>query len=114
VFLVGLPSNPVTQIKLSDLRGVELSFIPDNPFGFNWETEGLPAAVAVDFTHNLAYAMDNFSGFLVQIDLAKLKADPLHLVTPLPAGTCKDLNSSAACNNGFGIVYFPLPPAFGQ
>ncbi len=114
IFLVPLPSSPVPQLMQSDVGTLVLSFIPDNPFGFTWQTEGLPNGVAVDFTRNVAYALDNFSNFLVQIDLAKFQAAPSNLVTPLPAGTCKDLGSSAGCNNGFGVVYFPLPPAFGQ
>jgi hypothetical protein len=118
ISLITLPQEPATQFDQHTIPlPVPTSYVSFEPFGIDWETESLPYAVAIDPQRNFAYLLEDKSQyFLAQIDLTQFQNNPLEISNPLPSGTCFGLEqfASYSCNNGSGVVFFPLPPAFGN
>jgi len=114
VGLIQLPQTAVAQIATPPVP--TQAFVPLDPSTFNWETASAPMQVAVDTNHNKAYAVNIFGTYMVQIDLTKMQSNPSGISTQLPLGSCfGDPNFNFfTCNNLNGVVFFPLPPAFGQ
>jgi hypothetical protein len=109
ITLLSLPTAKVSQIDSSMVTSV-VSSIPNDPEGNPWYTQADPYAVAGDICHNLGYAMDDTSRWLVQVDLTKFQANPSTISTALPSGNCKGTSTTFACDNGNGVKFFPLPP----
>ena len=116
IVLMGLPSAPVTQLSGTDISVPAVSSLPYDPFGFYWQTQSEPFQIAVDQVHNRAYAMGVAGTFLAQINLATFQSNPEGIATPLTTATsCVDLSgASFGCNNQHGLIFYPLPPAFGD
>ena len=114
VNLIQLPSAAVAQI--TSPAAPTQAFIPLDPSTFNWETEGAPMQVAVDSVHNKAYAVNIFGTYMVQIDLTAMQNNPSGINTQLPLGSCfgNPFSNFFTCNNLNGVIFYPLPPAFGQ
>jgi hypothetical protein len=112
ITLLGLPASPVVQLMSSDVAAPVIANLPDDPNGNGWKTQGDPYAVAVSACSKLpdrGYAIDSGFKFLVEVDLAAMKANPAGISTPLPAGSCAGVTTSFKCNNGAGVRFFPLP-----
>jgi hypothetical protein len=116
IVLMNLPPFQVTQLSAADLPEPQVSSLPFDPFGFYWQTESEPFQVTVDDVHNMAYATGIAGNFLAQIDLTAFQTDPAGIATPLTSATsCAGLLAgSFGCNNHHGLVFYPLPPAFGN
>ena len=114
VNLIQLPQTPVTQIAAPPTP--TQAFLPLDPSTFSWETEGEPMQVAVDSNHNKAYAVNIFGTYMVQIDLTQMQSNPSGIGTQLPLGSCfgNPISNFFTCNNLNGVIFYPLPPAFGQ
>jgi hypothetical protein len=111
ITLVTLPSAAVTQITPAQVSFVASS-IPADPNGSSWGTKGDPYAVAVGNCPaggDFGYAVNNAFSFLVQVDLKKFRANPAAITTALPAGNCAGTTTTQSCNNGNGVVFYPLP-----
>jgi hypothetical protein len=110
VTLLQLPSSPVAQ--LTSVATPQISSIPNDPTGATWATQGDPYAVAIASCKNLplkGFAIDGSFKFLVEVDLATLKSNPASISTALPAGSCTGTSTTHKCDNGSGVVFFPLP-----
>ena len=116
IVLMGLPSAQVSQISAGDISVPAVSSLPFDPFGFYWQTQSEPFQIAVDHVHNMAYATGVAGTFLAQINLATFQSNPDGIATPLTTTTsCVDLSgASFGCNNQHGLIFYPLPPAFGD
>jgi hypothetical protein len=115
IALLSLPPAPVVQISSDQIPPPVTSALPFDPFGFFWQSQSAPFQIAVDLVHNRAYAVSLFGYFMAQIDLAALQSNPSGIsVTPPPTSSCVGLPGSLGCNNQHGLVFYPLPPAFGQ
>jgi len=110
--LLTLPAAPVTQLTPGDITSVSSAF-PDDPLGSSWGTQGDPYAVAVATCTSLphkGYAVNSDFTFLAEVDLPTLMSTPGAISTAPPAGNCAGTTSTVTkCNNGNGVVFFPLP-----
>ncbi len=116
ITLMSLPAAAVVQLTAGDIPTPVISSLPYDPFGFYWQTQSEPFQVAVDYIHNKAYAMGISGTFLAQINLATFQSNPAGIATPVTTETtCVDLLfASFGCNNQHGLIFYPLPPAFGN
>ena len=111
VALVSLPKKAVTQIDSSMVSAVT-STLPNTPDGNNFDAEAYPYYTTVDVLHNRGYIVDDYSNYqwLAQVDLKAFEKNPSGISTALPSGTCgTTVPTSYGCDNGNGVVYFPLP-----
>lgn len=108
IALLNLPVKPVKQLTDKKVTSVS-STIPNNPAGLLFEAAEFPYGTSVDTCHNLGYVIDDPRTFMVQIDLAKFRKNPAAISTALPAGTCAAAATSFQCDNGNGIMFYPLP-----
>jgi hypothetical protein len=110
--LLTLPTAPVAQLVSADITAVSSSF-PNDPSDTGWGTEGDPYAVTVASCPALphkGYAVNDSFTFLAEVDLPTLLNTPLVIPTAPPAGQCTGTTSTVTkCNNGNGVVFFPLP-----
>ncbi len=109
IVLLTLPAAPVAQLTEAMITST-VSSIPSDPEGGHFSTQGDPYAVAMDVCNNRGFAIDSSSRWLVEIDLASMKADPGAISTVLPVGNCAGTTTQLACDNGNGARFFPLPP----
>ncbi len=116
ITLMSLPSAPVGQLTPGDIPAPLISSLPFDPFGFYWQTQSEPFQVAVDSVHNMAYATGIAGTFMVQINLATFQSNPADIAMPVTLATsCVDLFAATfGCNNQHGLIFYPLPPAFGD
>jgi hypothetical protein len=110
VSLIQLPTTSVAQLTSGDLGTPSISTLPSDPLGNFWTTQGDPYAVAIGECNNKGYAVESDFDFLVQVDLATLQNNPTSISTPLPAGTCAGVATTAKCDNGSGVKFFALQP----
>ncbi len=111
VALVSLPKKTVTQIDSSMVSAVT-STLPNTPDGNSFEAEAFPYYTTVDVQHNRGYIVDDYSNYqwLAQVDLKVFQKNPSGISTVLPSGTCgTSVATTFGCDNGNGVVYFPLP-----
>lgn len=108
ITLVSMPSAPVAQAKASQFK-VFMTTLPNDPENASWATQGDPYAVAVDVCHNKGLAVDNTGRWLVDVDIPSFKGAPSAISTPLPEGNCAGTDTTFGCNNGNGVVFYPLP-----
>jgi hypothetical protein len=111
ITLLQLPKSSVTQ--LTSIPAPTISSIPNDPDGNLWATKGDPYAVAVASCKGLpnkGFAVDYSFNFLVEVDLTSFQKDPTGISTALPAGSCAGVSTTAKCNNGKGVIFFPLTP----
>jgi hypothetical protein len=108
IALLSLPTAKVKQLTDSEVKSVHSS-IPTDPLDAPFQAAEFPYGTNIDTCHNLAYVIDDFRTFLVQINLAKLQKNPAAIATALPAGSCASLATTSQCDNGHGIRFFPLP-----
>src|SRR5271163_924805 len=113
---MSLPPAPILQLTAGDIPAPLISSLPYDPFGFYWQTQSEPFQVAVDDVHNMAYATGISGTFLAQINLKTFQSNPAGIATPVTtATTCVDLLfATFGCNNQNGLIFYPLPPAFGD
>lgn len=114
ISLLQLPTSPVTQ--LTSIPAPINSSIPDDPNGNIWATQSDPYAVAVASCTNLptkGFAVDSTFRFLVEVDLTDLQNNPSAISTALPSGSCAGTTTPFSCDNGNGVVFFPLAPTQG-
>lgn len=116
IALMSLPSAQVSQLTAADIPAPVVSGLPYDPFGFYWQTQSEPFQVAVDDVHNKAYATSIAGNFMAQVDLTAFESNPAGIAAPLTTTTsCVDLFASTfGCNNHNGLIFYPLPPAFGN
>lgn len=108
VALITLPTTPVTQISAGMVSSV-YGILPANPEGGPVILNVAPYGVVADSCDNFGYVIDQQRRFLIQIDLAQFQNNPGGISTHLPAGSCAGTTSVAACDNGSGVKFFPLP-----
>ncbi len=110
--LLTLPTAPVTQLVSGDITTVSSAF-PNDPQANTWGTKGDPYAVAVGNCANLphkGFAINDSFTFLAEVDLPTLHTNPGVIPTAPPAGHCAGTTSTVTqCNNGNGVIFFPLP-----
>jgi hypothetical protein len=112
VSVLGLPAAPLTQITSGDVAAPVIATLPNDPDGSVWGTKGDPYAVAISSCDKLpsrGYAINSSFTYLVEVDMAAMKANPGNISTPLPAGNCVGTATTFGCNNGNGVKFFPLP-----
>jgi hypothetical protein len=110
ITLITMPAGPVATATASQFTTFT-AILPNNPENSSWATQGDPYAVAVDVCHNKGLAVDSAGHWLVDVDVPSFKSSPSAISTPLPAGNCAGTATTLGCNNGAGVVFYPLPDA---
>ncbi len=108
VALITLPTTPVAQLSSSMITSVN-GTLPLDPEGGPVILTVIPYGVVADSCNNFGYVIDQQRRFLIQIDLAQFQKNPGGISTHLAAGSCAGTTSPAACDNGNGVKFFPLP-----
>jgi hypothetical protein len=109
IALLGLPTAAATQLNPSSVTAIAKSTIPNDPNGNTFQAAAFPYGTVIDVDNNLGYIMETNGAFLVRIDLSDFENNPAAISTALPSGNCKGTTTTFSCNNGNGVVFFPLP-----
>ncbi|MBF6569078.1 MAG: hypothetical protein IVW54_09395 [Candidatus Binataceae bacterium] len=106
--LMQLPNTKVAQIQSSDVSSVSAN-LPNDPNGNIWSTRFEPNSTAIQACGKGTFGLATDFGFLVRVDLSKLKSNAGGISTALPAGNCAGTSTTFSCSNGAGVTFYPLP-----
>lgn len=108
IALLGLPAAAAAQLDTTVVTALAHSSIPNDPSGAGFNAAAFPYGTVIDVKHNFGYVVDSGYNYLARIDLKLFKSNPSGISTALPSGNCAGTSTTLACDNGAGVVFFPL------